>query len=352
MDAGHAQVAETFRKAAEWHRKASPLQRRLSLDIADDPDLVELASHAGDGFSPPIMLFAAVHYLLLEAPDHPLSRYYPSVSGGPAQPGDDGLYPCFREFCLEHAEAVREILRSKETQSNVVRRSAALFPAFEYVSREVPEPLAVVEVGTSAGLNLFCDRYAYDYGTGRTYGERDAAVRLQASLDSTVAIRDRVPAIAWRTGIDIDPLDVSDTEDVRWLKACLWPDDVDLHRMTERAIEVVRREEPDLRAGDFPETLPVAARDAPSDMPLLIFDTQMRHHLSEMKRDAYKSLLRDLGSERDIHWISGYGPAEEEHHVRMTYTRITDGEMRRTPLATYTLDGTTIRWTPHLDEET
>ncbi|HUZ56387.1 MAG TPA: DUF2332 family protein [Streptosporangiaceae bacterium] len=33
----------------------------------------------------------------------------------------------------------------------------------------------------------------------------------------------RVPEISWRAGLDLNPLDVSSDDDVRWLSCLVWP---------------------------------------------------------------------------------------------------------------------------------
>jgi hypothetical protein len=40
-----------------------------------------------------------------------------------------------------------------------------------------------------------------------------------------VPLPDRLPAIAWRTGLDLNPLDVTNDDDVRWLSCLVWPDE-------------------------------------------------------------------------------------------------------------------------------
>lgn len=154
-------LPERFRQFAE--RKCtgrigapSSLYEHLSLEIADDrdPDLLALAANARDEQPTPNLLFAAVQSLLFETPDSPLAAYYLSV-GAETRPIDERTYPTFREFCLEHEAEIVDLLSTRRVQTNAVRRSACLLPAFEYVSRRVERtPLALVEIGSSVGLNL------------------------------------------------------------------------------------------------------------------------------------------------------------------------------------------------------
>ena len=151
----HAHLAREFALFAE--RECSgrgPLYERLSHAIAGDPDLLELA---GQACSTPVanLFFAAVHRLLFDRPEHPLAAIY---AGGERDP-----LPAFRAFCLEHRAALTGLLRSRRVQTNEVRRAACLLPAFGVVAADGPgKALALIEIGTSAGLLLNFDRYAYD----------------------------------------------------------------------------------------------------------------------------------------------------------------------------------------------
>lgn len=91
----------------------------------------------------------------------------------------DDLYPIFRAFSLEHADEIISLISARRVQTNKVARCALFLPAFGLVSRRLDgEPFAMMEVGASAGLNLNWDKYAYDYGDGKIYGEPLSRVTL------------------------------------------------------------------------------------------------------------------------------------------------------------------------------
>ena len=92
---------------------SSPLYERLSLGIAEDRELLELATHARPG-QPAQLLLGCVHWLLLAGTRHPLSAFYPSLAQGPIPDGDP--YPSFRDFCLEHRFADLIRLSSPDTR--------------------------------------------------------------------------------------------------------------------------------------------------------------------------------------------------------------------------------------------
>ncbi len=165
-----ADLSARFRRFAEVEaRSYSPLYERLSLAIADDRDLLALAANGGPGQPPPNLFLGAVHYLLMCGVESDLRRFYPSLAGAGLQHGDP--LPDFRRFCRENDAAIVALLRSRRVQTNEVGRSACLMPAFAHVASLGNGPIGLVEIGASAGLNLLCDRYFYDYGDLGTAGE-------------------------------------------------------------------------------------------------------------------------------------------------------------------------------------
>ena len=104
-------------------------------------------------------------------------------------------------------------------QTNEVRRCCYLLPAVTLAARlAAPAPLALIEAGASAGLNLGLDGYAYDYGTGTITGDPRSPLTLHCELRGGTPPPLALPApdIAWRAGIDLSPLD---PDDAAWLRA-------------------------------------------------------------------------------------------------------------------------------------
>ncbi len=139
----------------------SPMYAELSYGVSNDPDLIALAGRTRLGQPPPNMLFAAVQYLLQDDTGHELRRHYPAISGQPRPP--EAAFPAFRDFCLQHADRIAELLATRRTQTNVILRCACLLPAFSAIARVTGRPLALIEIGPSAGLNLNWDRFRYCY---------------------------------------------------------------------------------------------------------------------------------------------------------------------------------------------
>src|SRR5205085_2794304 len=111
---------------------------------------------------------------------------------------------------------IEATILARSTQTNEVGRLATLVPAFAAVASG---PIALIEAGASAGLNLFPDRYSYSWGDG-TIG---SGPLLTASARGPVPLPVAVPTVAWRVGVDLHPLDVADDDAMRWLSFLVWP---------------------------------------------------------------------------------------------------------------------------------
>jgi hypothetical protein len=105
---------------------SSPLYRRLSTVVAADSFLVELAAHARVGQGPTFAFFGAVHAVLLGGAQHELAGYYPSLSGAWAREADERAGIALIDFAHEHADELREILRTRLVQTNQVQRAVGL----------------------------------------------------------------------------------------------------------------------------------------------------------------------------------------------------------------------------------
>ncbi|KZN23544.1 hypothetical protein A4G99_11605 [Haladaptatus sp. R4] len=251
-------LAEEFEWFADWCVGTSPLYEKLARGVADDPYLLSLAEEIPPKRGTPNILFAAVHWHLLSGVSHPLTDFYPSVTDDPktADP-----FPPFREFCAEHEDELLPLLRNRRTQTNAVRRCTALFPAFSHISNEVGgEPLALVELGPSGGLNLCWDRYVYDYGDEGRYGTGECILDSEIRSERSPPLPDEFPRVASRIGIDLNPLDVRDETDARWLRALVWPEHEDRHRLLRGATNVARRNRSNFDRGTRSRNSPTFSR--------------------------------------------------------------------------------------------
>jgi hypothetical protein len=285
--------------------QSSPLYTRLSLGIANDPELLALATHARAGQPVPNLLLAAVHFLLLKGLRHSLAAFYPSVSGASRASGDP--YPYFRSFCLEHQGEIRMLIAHRLVQTNEIRRCACLLPAFGIAARQGREqPLALVEIGASAGLNLLWERYGYDYGKGRQYGSKDSPIQIAGVLrgDQHPPFPATWPQVAFRIGLDLNPIDLYDPEAILWLRALIWPEHTHRADLLQRAVRFARKDPPPLIAGDALALLPATLATIPRKVTLCVFHSFAINQFSPAARERLASLLAEQGARRDLFHIS------------------------------------------------
>src|SRR5262249_46962829 len=158
-------------------------------------------------------------------------------------------YPAFRAFVLANRDALAPLLVERGTQTNEVRRCTYLLPAFVFATTRARRPLAIVDVGASAGLNLLFDRYAYDYD-GVAAGEVGSPVRLTTQLRGGRPPLAPLPTVADRIGLDIAPVALDDAAATRWLEACVWPEHVERFATLRAALALGREARPRVVAGD------------------------------------------------------------------------------------------------------
>jgi hypothetical protein len=290
-------VAKTFHLFArnEAPQLDSPLYAELCYGVSGDPELIEVARAAPADQPPPNMLLAAVHYLLLRGADHPLRAHYPYVSGQPRPLGP--ALPAFRDLVLSRRDEVLGLVRTRRTQTNVIRRCTCLLPAFAAIAAESERPLALLDVGASAGLNLNFDRYRYAYLRGGReeicWGDPSSPVALQAELrghEPLGPLPERIP-VAWRVGVDVEPIDVGDPDALVWLHALIWPEHVERHARLDAAAEIARKDPPRIERGDACERVPGLVGEAPDDASLVLYAT---HALYQFPREGVARLLGDL----------------------------------------------------------
>jgi hypothetical protein len=301
-------LAERFRRFGEQEcRGSSLLYERLSLAAARDPEVLGLLAAARGSQRRPNLLFAAVQYLLLEGDPHPLGRFYPSLGAERAW-GDP--WPVFRDFVLSRRAELQALIARRHNQTNEVRRSAVLYPAIALAARELGEPVALLEAGAAAGLNLLFHRYWFDYGSAGTAGDLASPVRAHCQVRGGLRppISQRAPQVVARLGIDAHPLDIRDADQVLWLRSLVWPEHRDRVELLESAVAVAQRDPPPLERGTLPEAVTETAASITPDRPLVVFHSATLAYLTPEERDRFGALLAEVARNRALAWVALEGP--------------------------------------------
>lgn len=280
----------------------SPVYYRLCNEIKNDLEILNKIASFETLQPIPNLLFGSVHLLLLKGNQHNLREYYLSLVAKPKSPED--IYPEFKDFFLNNFEEIEKLMASKLVQTNEVRRCSYLYPAFLLISTFFEnKPLHLIEIGASAGLNLFWDKYKYDYGTGDFFGKLDSNIVLKSKFEGSlpkVLELIATPEIASRVALDINCIDVTNPEELLWLEALIWPEQTERRELLKEAVKI--RSQHDLLLKDcngFDEAIRIAV-DIDKQAPVCIFHTHVANQIPNEDRILFLKKIDDLGKNRNI----------------------------------------------------
>jgi hypothetical protein len=241
---------------------------------------------------------------------------------------------------------LREWVRTRGVQTNEVQRSWVLLPAFLLAAgRAGARTVDLVELGPSAGLNLVWDRYAYRYGAGR-WGAPDAALELAGEERRPVPanVLAARPRVGRRVGIDRAPIDVTTDEGARLLTSFVWADQRPRLERLAAAIEALRRDPPQLVAGDVVELLPEALAEPSTADLTIVFQTAVLGFVPEEGRARVRRALEEAGGRRPLAFVSAGEPARDEPSWGLRLTCWPGGRKELVAHADY--HGAWLDWEP------
>ena len=280
MTSAHEGIAAKYRRFAEVEaRDRSPLYEEFALGVAGDSAALGFLAALPEEKRQPNLLLAAVRQVC----------------------GTARNWGSFRALLADHADEVRALMLIRRTQTNEVGRCATLLP----VLARLTQPLALLEVGASAGLCLLPDRYGYDYGRRTLPAATPDAPILPCVAGPGTPLPDGHPRIAWRLGLDLHPIDVTDAGACAWLETLVWPEQSDRLDRLRAALSLARREPPQIVRGNLLTDLAACARSAPSDAQLVVFHSAVLAYVPDQAaRDMFARAVRDIGAV----WISNEMP--------------------------------------------
>ncbi len=328
-------LAESFRFYSENSASTySRTYRDITRAIADDPDLLSIVSDSPVDASHPGVLLGVVRFLLLDGIDHPLGHLYRRAGAGEEIPSGE-IVGEFRSFVEAHRNQILEQMLTRRVQTNEVARASVLAAGLAEVGTRHNEPIALIDVGTSAGLNLTIDRLAIDYGHHRI-GPTDSTVQLRCDTLADGPPQRPLPPIGWRVGLDRNPIDVGDPDAVRWLQACIWPEHADRQERLTAAIDLFNTDPPRLVAGDALADLPALMAEAPADHHLAIMTSWVVFYFDTEGRSGFEEVLCQAG--RPVSWISAEHPSVVRRLVGKTEPQTDEGDFSALALLDYAGD--------------
>ncbi len=283
MNAAHVDIpyiADYYRRFAEIEaRGQSAIYEEWALGVTTDGAVLELLATLPRPKRQANLIFAVSR--LLGAPE----------TG----------YAEWSTWLLDNWSAVAGEAEHRMTQTNEPRRCASLLPLLAALDG----PLALIEVGASAGLCLYPDRYSYRYDDRERLDPVDgpSPVVLDCATTGPVPFPERLPEVVWRAGIDLNPLALDDANDMHWLETLIWPEQHARRARIRAAAQIARTDPPLIVRGDANEHLAALAHSAPTDATLVVFHSGVLVYLSAVDRGRFVDTVRGL----DATWISNEG---------------------------------------------
>ncbi|GAA4373365.1 DUF2332 domain-containing protein [Nocardioides caricicola] len=273
----YTDTVEQYRDFAFHTAGYSPCFEDWSNRVIDDPEVLAWLETLPRPKRQPNLVFAAARWHGVPAP---------------------APYDVLREALLADDGTIRATILARATQTNEVGRLATLVPAFAVAS---PGPIGLIEVGASAGLNLFPDRYSYSWGGADPVG---SGPLLSASVEGNPPLPTAVPEVAWRGGIDLNPLDVTDEDQMGWLAMLVWPEHETRREQLLRAVEVARTDPPVLVRGDLLDELPALVDQASEHGTVVVFHSAVIAYLTGEDRARFHAMMTGLVGAGRCHWVS------------------------------------------------
>jgi hypothetical protein len=243
----------------------------------------------------------------------------------------------FLAMLASHQDEVATVMRARSTQTNEPGRCATLLPMLA----ALPQPLALLEVGASAGLCLLLDRYGYAYGdhciAPKSVGPPVPPI-FACRMSKNTPLPKAVPHIIWRAGLDLNPVNLHDDEQTNWLETLVWPEEEDRLANLRAALAVARDDPPLVIRGDLCSDLSALASQAPKGATLVVFHSAVLAYVARTVRLRFQQAVRAIGAV----WIANEAPQVITDIVRVPALPHPSGDFL------LAVDGRPVAWTdPH-----
>jgi len=235
----------------------------------------------------PLRLAGGLHALVLTGAAPALAEIYPDTTGD-----EDELWTRVTETLIAHETTLLRWL-DQPPQTNEVRRSAALAPAFHLIAGATDGPLALWELGCSGGLNLRADQFRIEGPV--SYGPEGSSLQHQPDWQGPAPVPVSL-TIADRRGVDLAPLDPTNPEHQLRLRAYLWPDQPHRRRLTDAAISLAAIHPARITKGDAVAWLAAHLRERPANMTTVIYHTVAWQYLPGDAQARGHSLIAAAGA--------------------------------------------------------
>ncbi|MFS8103310.1 DUF2332 domain-containing protein [Lentzea alba] len=297
-------LAQVYRRFAEADAaEMSPLYERVAVALSESAEALRAIEAAPAQKRHPKVVLAALHDLVLAGQAPALAKAY-------AESDVDAAARAAVDTVLDLADEVVAIASRRKTKTGETGRYGVLYPAIAEAARRAgADAVGLIDFGTSAGFNLNVDRVGITYSTGQVLGDPSSPLRWWCSVVDGRPVPQRpIPEVVARINIDPDPIDVTDTDDARWLRACLPPDAQErTAARLEAEMALAATAPPTLLRGNVLKVLPDALTRVPANALPVVTTTWALSKLPVDGRHRFLKHLEEAATDRPVAWVSAEG---------------------------------------------
>jgi hypothetical protein len=255
----------------------SPLYERVAVALSESGEALCAIEAAPAHQRHPTVILAALHDLALAGRAPALAEAYAAADG-------DAAAGAAIDTLVGMTDSVVAIAVRRQPRASETGHCAVLYPAIAEAARRAgANAVGLIDVGCGAGLNLNVDRVGIAYGNGQSLGDPSSPVQMSSKVVGSRPVPVQpMPEVVARVGVDLNPVDVTNADDARWLRACLWPDQPEQPERAARLeaeLALAATAPPLLLQGDAVEALPDAFASVPADAMPVVTTTWALSHL-------------------------------------------------------------------------
>ncbi len=294
-------IEAALRQQAHWCQlMGSPLNGTLLQAAADDYErggivralLRDFAQEPNDS-ALALRLAGALHHAVLTGRAGSLADHYPSVGGSFDAARGAALWGAAEAVLADDPDTIRSFL-VHPPQTNEVARSGVLLGGFLTIAERTGLPLALLEVGASAGLNLLWEKFRYDLEVG-AWGNPDSPVAIHCLWRGQPPSLGRRPEVVSKAGCDRHPLPIATPADALRLEAYVWPDQTARLERLRGAIELARAETPAVEQADAATWLAATLDVQRVGQVTVVYHSIVMQYLDTVTREHFEDTLEAAG---------------------------------------------------------
>jgi hypothetical protein len=248
-----------------------------------------------DNSAYPLRVLGALHRLALDGKAPELAALFPTT-GGTANP--DKAWAAAAKVLDAHLDYVIAYC-TRPPQTNEVGRSAVLLGGFLTIAKQFSQPLRLLELGASAGLNLMWDQYRINAGIFG-WGSPSARLELKTAWEGAPPPLDAPISVVSRAACDQDPIRIAHPEDRSRLESFIWPDQVHRMERLRTACQVALDTPFRFEKADAADWLERELRELPRGQTTVVYHSIFRQYVPIETSARMDAIMNEAGARATI----------------------------------------------------